>query len=134
MFRSYFHAKRILAFSLAAFFLAMIAKTELVWASSYVDTKATILGVDQTCAQGGRGPTRWGDCAEAPPGATRRTVIRFSYVSPADGQQHESAVRCDTSGADTPSWFIGEQIDVLAHKSEAENTDRRRCTPFVAER
>ena len=133
MVSSYFHAKRIIAFSIAAFFLALIATTELVWASSYAETKGTIVGLEQSCALGGSGRTRWGDCAEAQPGATRRTAIRFNYVSPADRQPHEAAVRCDTSGPETPVLLIGSEIDILAHTSEPDTIDRRRCTPIVSE-
>ena len=126
---SYFRAKRMLAFGIMAFVLVGIAGIELGWATNYVKTQGTIVGLDQTCAQGGRGPMRWGDCSEAPPQANRRTVIALTYISPADKQQHQASVRCDTAVDNTPIWVIGQNIDLLAHKKEPGTIDRRRCTP-----
>ena len=104
MMDGYFRAKRMVAFAILVFVAAGIGTIELNWASNYVETKGTIVSLAQTCAQGGRGPMRWGDCSEAPPQADRRTVIDLSYVSPADKQQHQASVRCDTAFEASPTW------------------------------
>lgn len=127
MFSSYFAAKRFLALGLGAIILLGIGQVELGWATSYVETKATIAHIEQTCA-GGRLARGYINCLRALPTADRRTVLELSYISPADGQRHRAAVRCDTSADDTPRYRIGEELDVLAHESEPERLDRRRCT------
>ena len=128
MFRAYERAKHIVVFTIAAIVLLLIAQKELDWATGYVETTAVIERIEQTCAGGSRSPGRWIQCGRAFPGATRRTLLELSYVSPADGREHRARVRCDTSGDDTPRLLVGDELEVYAHQSEPERMDRRRCT------
>gem|GEM_PF-4446855 len=114
--------------ALAGIIVLLIANTELVWATSYVETLATIDSIERTCAEGRSGRIRYVACGEALPGADRRTLLELSYISPADGRRHQATIRCDTSAEQTPLFRAGEQLPVLAHKSEGERVDRRRCT------
>ena len=130
MLSAYYRARLVVACGLAAVVAIGIGGIELKRNLRYVETTGTIVDLNQSCAQGGQGPMRYGDCSEAPEQADRRTLIRLSYRSPADGQQHEAAVRCDTSIDQTPGWSIGDQVDILAHKADPGTIDRRRCTPI----
>ena len=129
MFGQYYRAKRLFAFGLAAFVAIGVGTIELTRNTKYVETTGTIVSLDQTCAQGGSGPMHYGDCSDAPTQADRRTVILLRYVSPADKQEHQASVRCDTSVEQTPGWLIGQQLDILAHRKVPGTIDRRRCTP-----
>ena len=128
MFAAYERAKGVVACSIMGVIVLLIAQKELDWATGYVETNATIVDIEQSCAGGSRAPGRWIECDKAFPGATRRTILELSYVSPADGQMHRARVRCDTSGDETPRLAVGDELDVYAHESEPERLDRRRCT------
>jgi len=58
MISTYFRIKRAVAFALAGIIVLLIANTELVWATSYVETLATIDSIERTCAEGRSGRTR----------------------------------------------------------------------------
>jgi hypothetical protein len=127
MFRTYFRVKRMVVLGIGAIILFQIGVKELAWGTSYVETLATIGSMDRTCADGRGGRLRYVECGEALPGADRRTVMELSYVSPADGRRHVATIRCDTRAEETPGWLVGQQMEVLAHKSEPERMDRRKC-------
>ena len=132
MIDAYYSAKHFIVFTLAAIILLLIAQKELDWATQYVETTARIARIDQTCADGRGGRVRYVECDKALPGASRRTVLELRYISPADGREHRATVRCDTSAEETPRLLIGEGLAVLAHESEPERMDRRRCTSIAA--
>jgi hypothetical protein len=122
---------RGIAFALAAAILVGIARKELDWTLHHVETVARVAAVERTCADGRQGRMRWIDCAEALPGATRRSRIELAYLSPADGQEHRTTVRCDTSAEASPEVEPGDALVVLAHVSQAGKADRRRCTTLT---
>ena len=125
MFLTYYKAKCAVIFAICGFFLLLIAQKELSWGFDYIETPGAITDLKQTCV-GGRG-TRYVKCSETTPGADRRTVIALDYVSPADHQQHQARVRCDTAAEMTPKLFFGGQLSVLAHKREPDRMDMRKC-------
>lgn len=129
---SYFRIKRFVVLSLGAIILIGIAAKELAWASGYVETPATIVRFEQSCAGGSRG-RGYIDCEDAFAGADRRTTLTVRYASPADRQMHEALIRCDTSAEDTPSYWGGQEIVLLAHQSEPERVDRRKCVTLGGE-
>ena len=128
MFAAYYRARLLISIAVAALVLLLLAGTELQWATRYADTRATIVGIEQTCAGGSRAPGRHIPCSEALDSADRRTTLSLRYVSPADLQEHQAAVRCDTRRDETPAWLVGQQVTILAHKSKPELIKRRRCT------
>lgn len=121
----------ILVFGICGFFLILIAQKELEWRFRFVELPATIAGIEQQCADGGGGRVRYVDCGEALPGADRRTTLELRYISPADHQEHEGRIRCDTEAEKTPELGVGQQVTILAHKSDAGRIDMRRCTAIA---
>jgi hypothetical protein len=132
MFRTYYRARMYIALAVAAVVLTAIAGKEWAWASSYVEVPANVVAFEQSCAGGSRGPG-FIDCSEAFSGADRRTLLTLRYTSPADGQSHDALIRCDTAATETPSYATGQQLLVLAHRTEPERVDRRKCTTVTGE-
>ena len=128
MLESYIQIKSMAVLAIAGFFLLAIAGKEFGWAFRYVETPGVIASLERTCAEARKGPLRWVPCEESLPRATRRTAIEVSYVSPADGRTHQARVRCDTDVDKTPDLRVGQPFSVLAHRSEPERIDLRKCT------